>query len=136
MTKLMQRGVSVTRMQRLRREYESGGLNALGNPGGKVKTTDSRLRTNEKVGAADTKTRNELKEEDNLTSYRLKDLEGRSRVYDEDSPEFLAYQNELQAFVPDSMLMLKMLLKERRIGRTRCLAGIFSITKSFLSSQT
>ena len=113
-TKLMQRGVSVTRMQRLRREYESGGLNALGNPGGKVKTTDSRLRTNEKVGAADTKTRNELKEEGNLTSYRLKDLEGRSRVYDEDSPEFLAYQNELQAFVPDSMLMLKMLLKEKK----------------------
>ena len=113
-TKLMQRGVSVTRMQRLRREYESGGLDALGNPGGKVKATDSRLRTNEKVGAADTKTRNELKEEGNLTSYRLKDLEGRSRVYDEDSPEFLAYQNELQAFVPDSMLMLKMLLKEKK----------------------
>ena len=113
-TKLMQRGVSVTQMQRLRREYESGGLDALGNPGGKVKAKDSRLRTNEKVGATDTKTRKELKEEGNLTSYRMKDLEGRSRVYDEDSPEFLAYQNELQAFVPDSMLMLKMLLKEKK----------------------
>ena len=113
-TKLMQRGVSVTQMQRLRREYESGGLDALGNPGGKVKATDSRLRTSEKGGATDTKTRKELKEEGNLTSYRMKDLEGRSRVYDEDSPEFLAYQNELQAFVPDSMLMLKMLLKEKK----------------------
>lgn len=109
-TKLMRRGVSVTQLQRLRREYEKDGKDALGNPNGQLDKGVTRLRENENA-AASTKTKRKIVKEN--TSYRLSDTDGTYAVPDAGSPDFQAYQNELQTFVPDSALMLKTLLKEK-----------------------
>ena len=115
-TKLMQRGVSVTQIQRLRKKYENSGESALGNPGGQVSGKIDRTRTNN----ADTKAKGEEDGNDdlrnNLTNYRIRSSNTQA-VYPEDSPEFLAYQEELLGIVPDSMTMLRILLREQEANK-------------------
>lgn len=114
-TKLVQRGVSVTQLQRLRRQYEKGQAGGLGDPGGQVARNSSRLRTNESQGKNGKKDREELREKERYTDFQMEELSagGKGMDWDEDSPEFLRYQSELLGIVPDSMTMLKVLLKER-----------------------
>ncbi len=119
-TKLMQRGVSVTQIQRLRKKYEnSNGESALGNPGGLANGKIDRTRTN---NANKTNVKQESEEDitlrDNLTNYRIRSNQTKS-VYSEGSPEFMAYEDELQAIIPDSMTMLKILLEEREANKKK-----------------
>ncbi len=120
-TKLMQRGVSVTQIQRLRTKYENSKDGALGNPGGQVKPKTTRMRTNNTTagGGKETSTnidKKEEKQQSNLSNYRIRS-EKQKTTYQPEDPEFKVFQDELEAIVPDSMTMLKILLKEKEMRK-------------------
>lgn len=115
-TKLMQRGVDISQIRRVRAKYErqmkQGGLGNVSDE--TSKKTDSRLRKNngkerddygkESDKKAEQFSSNRLKAERN-TKYR--------HTYDEDDEEFLDFQKEMQEMVPDTAALLKKLLAER-----------------------
>ena len=114
-TKLMQQGVDISQIRRVRIKYErqikQGGISGTSEevPGKDVR----RLRTN------NGKTREDYtiasKKAENYSNYRVNAREDANFVhtYDENDAEYMQFQNEMDYMVPDSTLMLKRLLAER-----------------------
>ena len=121
-TKLMQRGVDIQQIRRVRNKYErqmkQGGLgNVSDNTNGKDNT---RLRTNNGDQRELTKRTDYGKEATQKASQysnmRLKaerDTKYKN-TYDETDEEFMDYQREIFELVPDSAQMLEQLLAERK----------------------
>lgn len=108
-TKLMQSGVTIQQIRRVRARYErqikDKGLGVVADEA--VKDADSRMRQN---NANDEKTK--AKERSN---YRVQDLEYATRTYDEDDEDFLEMQTELDDMLPvDSIKWLEKILEERK----------------------
>lgn len=114
-TKLMQRGVDISQIRRVRARYEreakQGGLGNL--PESTNKGT-SRLRTN------NGKTREDYgrvaeQEAANYSNYRVKAEQDRSyrHTYDGNDEEYQDMQDELYGIYPDSTMMLKKLLADQ-----------------------
>lgn len=115
-TKLMQRGVDISQIRRVRAKYERqmkhGGLGNVSDE--TSKKTDSRLRKNNGKERDDYGKESDKKAEQ-FSSNRLKaerDTKYR-HTYDEDDEEFLDFQKEMQEMVPDTAALLKKLLAER-----------------------
>ena len=122
-TKLMQRGVDVQQIRRVKEKYEreskGTGLGNLSDkdpeeansrmrqPDGKLKPSSSRILKEEQEY--------DRRETNRRSSYRVKELPNRnSRVYyDESNEEWLMMQDELNTFIPDTTAMLEQLLNER-----------------------
>lgn len=124
--KLMQRGVNVTDIQRVRRKYErqvkQSGLgqvtdsslgkstDRLRHPNGKSKDDDESLTT------SDTKLK--TSQTQNYSNYRIAGSSSYQDKYDPDDPDFIAMQEELGYIVPlDTAAMLRQLLDERKMKR-------------------
>lgn len=115
-TKLMQRGVDITQIRRVRNKYEremkqQGSLGSV-NEG----KTGTRMREN------NGKTREEYQEAaQNYSNYQIKD--GNTtypRTYDKTNVEYTDMENELGEIVPmDSTELLKKLLKERKAKKNK-----------------
>ena len=105
-TKLMQQGVNIEQIRRVRKKYErlakEEGL-------GTTKTKDTRLRTS----------KNETEATDNqdktTPQYRVKDSRTNKNryVYNKTNPEWSDMEDELKEFIPDSTVLLKKLLAEK-----------------------
>lgn len=121
-TKLMQKGVDISQISRVRDKYErqmkQGGVTGAST---EVAGKDaSRLRTN------NGKTRKDYgsgisQESQNYSNYRVsaeKDANYR-HTYDNNDEEYMDFQNELSGIIPDSTLMLKQLLAEREQNRKK-----------------
>lgn len=121
-TKLMQKGVDISQIRRVRDKYErqmkQGGVTGAST---EVAGKDaSRLRTN------NGKTREDYgngisQESQNYSNYRVsaeKDANYR-HTYDNNDEEYMDFQNELNGIVPDSTLLLKQLLAERNQARKK-----------------
>ena len=121
-TKLMQKGVDISQISRVRDKYErqmkQGGVTGAST---EVAGKDaSRLRTN------NGKTRKDYgsgisQESQNYSNYRVsaeKDANYR-HTYDNNDEEYMDFQNELSGIIPDSTLMLKQLLAERNQARKK-----------------
>lgn len=121
-TKLMQQGVDISQISRVRDKYErqmkQGGVTGAST---EVAGKDaSRLRTN------NGKTRKDYgsgisQESQNYSNYRVsaeKDANYR-HTYDNNDEEYMDFQNELSGIIPDSTLMLKQLLAERNQARKK-----------------
>ena len=121
-TKLMQKGVDISQIRRVRDKYErqmkQGGVTGSST---EVAGKDaSRLRTN------NGKTREDYgsgisQESQNYSNYRVsaeKDANYR-HTYDNSDEEYMDFQNELSGIIPDSTLMLKQLLAEREQNRKK-----------------
>lgn len=121
-TKLMQKGVDISQIRRVRDKYErqmkQGGVTGAST---EVAGKDaSRLRTN------NGKTRKDYgsgisPESQNYSNYRVsaeKDANYR-HTYDNNDEEYMDFQNELSGIIPDSTLMLKQLLAEREQNRKK-----------------
>ena len=101
-TKLMQRGVDLQQIQRVKRKYErqinNSGLGMVADES--MKKVSSRMRVNnsqEKKNVSNTKLQGPLKWQP---------------AYDVDSPDFAAYRNELGDILPvDSMAMLRDIIR-------------------------
>ena len=120
-TKLMQRGVDISQIRRVRARYEreakQGGLGNL--PESTNKGT-SRLRTN------NGKTREDYgrvadQEAANYSNYRVKAEQDRSyrHTYDGNDEEYQDMQDELYGIYPDSAMMFKKLLADQERKRNK-----------------
>lgn len=111
-TKLIQRGVSVQQLQRLRKKYEQQqngtGLGVIDI------TTDpnsSRLRQNNA----------QEREDPNSTTYRQGNdpTIRRQNTYDDNDPEYMAMTREMNGFLPDSAELERMRIEQEVLDRTR-----------------
>ena len=114
-TKLMQQGVDISQIRRVRNKYErqmkQGGISGTSE---EVAGRDaSRLRTNNGKTREDYANAN--KKAETHSNYRVNAREDANFVhtYDENDAEYMQFQNEMDYMVPDSTLLLKRLLAER-----------------------
>ena len=120
-TKLMQQGVDISQIRRVRNKYErqikQGGISGTSEevPGKDV----SRLRTN------NGKTREDYtiasKKAEKYSNYRVNAKEDANfaHTYDDNDKEYMQFQNEMDYIIPDSTMMLKRLLAEREKNRKK-----------------
>ena len=120
-TKLMQQGVDISQIRRVRNKYErqikQGGISGTSEevPGKDVR----RLRTN------NGKTREDYtiasKKAEKYSNYRVNAKEDANfaHTYDENDKEYMQFQNEMDYIIPDSTMMLKRLLAEKEKNRKK-----------------
>ena len=120
-TKLMQRGVDISQIRRVRTRYEKEAKQGgLASATGKVSSNGSRLRTN------NGKTRDDYgkeadKEASNYSNYRImgqRDLSYK-HTYDNQDEEYVDMQNEMYGIYPDSTQLLRHLLAEQKYNRKK-----------------
>ena len=120
-TKLMQRGVDISQIRRVRTRYEKEAKQGgLASATGKVSSNSSRLRTN------NGKTRDDYgkeadKEASNYSNYRImgqRDLSYK-HTYDNQDEEYVDMQNEMYGIYPDSTQLLRHLLAEQKYNRKK-----------------
>ena len=119
-TKLMQNGVNIEQIRRVRKKYERAtkdqGLGQIsGSTGSK---NDTRLRNGKKNknGADDDSKNYDDNKSEYESQYRLKDgrlTKRNSNVYDETNEDFMDMRSELDEFVPDTAALLNKLMMEK-----------------------
>lgn len=116
-TKLMQKGVTIEQIRRVKDKYERQAKNkGLGTVSSKDTEEDNgrQRKNNGKKGSS----KNDDDEES--PQYRIKDTREKKKskskevVYDETNEDWLMMQDELNTFIPDTKAMLEKLLAEKR----------------------
>lgn len=116
-TKLMQKGVTIEQIRRVKDKYECQAKNkGLGTVSSKDSEEDNgrQRKNNGKKGSS----KNDDDEES--PQYRIKDTREKKKskskevVYDETNEDWLMMQDELNTFIPDTTAMLEKLLAEKR----------------------
>lgn len=116
-TKLMQKGVTIDQIRRVKDKYERQAKNkGLGTVTQKnEEESDGRQRKNNSK-----KKSSSNKDDEDSPQYRLKDTREKKKsrneevVYDETNEDWLMMQDELNTFIPDTTAMLEKLLAEKR----------------------
>lgn len=111
-TKLMQRGVNIQQLQRIRKKYEQQQNNSgLGTVNITTDPQKDRLRQNN----------GQEKEDPNATSFRqgYDPAIRRQNTYDENDPEYMAMNREMLAIMPDSAELERMRIEEEVLSRNR-----------------
>lgn len=122
-TKLIQRGVNIQQIRRVRSKYEkqisSQGLGYVADKA--MDDAENRMRTNNgKNKKDDDGSRTSLTTRDNYSNYRIYDDMAPVQQYDKSDPTFLQFQNELGFILPtDTATMLKQLIAEREKMKRR-----------------
>ena len=111
-TKLMQQGVDISQIRRVRNKYErqmkQGGISGSSE---EIASKDAtRLRSNNGKSREDYE--NTSANAQNYSNYRVK-ASNSQHTYDENDTEYQQFQSEMDGFVPDSTQMLKQLLAEK-----------------------
>ena len=121
-TKLMQQGVDISQIRRVRNKYErqmkQGGVAGASE---EVASKDAtRLRIN------NGKTREDYgkgidEKAENYSNYRVKAQKDKDykHTYDGDDEEFMDFQDEMDGLIPDTAMMIKRLLAEREMKRKK-----------------
>ncbi len=121
-TKLMQRGVNIQQIRRVRKMYENNANNANGriSDTGSDSDTGSRMRTangKNRTGKGNTTDNGAYADETGATNYTNGRIQGNYSTHDEideNSNEFLIYNAELGNILPtDTATLVKQLLEER-----------------------
>ena len=108
-TKLMQRGVDISRLRQVKKKYERD-MKGQGLGSVKEKATD---------GKTDDRTRKNNSElQQKSTNYRIQG-ERTVNTYDENDEQWLMMQRELNGFMPDSTQMLEQLMEERDANKRK-----------------
>ena len=109
-TQLMQRGVDIQQIRRVRNKYEREvNSKGLGNLSSDTRSTDDRSRQ------PNGKTREDYTEQYNMPQYRIKDLTQQTGpiIYDDTNADWLTMQQEINGIIPDTTAMLEQLIAER-----------------------
>lgn len=114
-TRLMQRGVTVQQLQRVKRKYEQqkkqGNLGTVENNEDRLRTNNAQQQTlkNANTGISS-----------NNSSQRIQGSQNVRRTYDEDDPEYMLMQAEMGGMLPvDSIALLEQILEQQRKEKTR-----------------
>ena len=121
-TKLMQRGVDISQIRRVRNKYEKqmkqGSTGYVGANGqekdmARMRTDNGKKRSDYTDGAD--------AEASAYSSYRIQAQRDRSyqHTYDANDEEYMDYQGELSSMLPDTATMLKQLIAERDQAKRR-----------------
>lgn len=115
-TKLMQNGVDITQIRRVRKKYErQANEGGLGNVNPKDKTSN-RMRTNNDKQT----TEREVMQRSATTSQRIQGKSEWKSDYNQYDEDFLQMQREIGAMTPtDSLAMLKDILEQRKISKNK-----------------
>ncbi len=114
-TRLMQRGVTVQQLQRVKRKYEQ--QKKQGNLGS-VENSEDRLRTNNAQQQTFKNANTGISS--NNSSLRIQGSQNIRHTYDEDDPEYMLMQAEMGGMLPvDSIALLEQILKQQRKEKTR-----------------
>lgn len=115
-TKLMQRGVDIEQIRRVKQKYERLAKNqGLGAIVTKEKSSN-RLRTNNsktKMNNANVNDNDEFLPTYRLTDGREKDYDNKN-IYDETNEDWLMMQDELNGFIPDTAAIVQKYMDDRK----------------------
>lgn len=116
-TKLMQNGVDIDQIRRVRQKYERLAKNkGLGTVGANEGTSDTRLRSNNGKNRRSNASQTDVSD-GTQPSYRLKDTRDNGmagpEVYDETNEDRLMMQDELNGFIPDTAAIVERYMAER-----------------------
>ena len=120
-TKLMQRGVDIQQIRRVKAKYERQiKQSGLGNVADKaVGDAETRMRKNNGK-TKDSNTPAITTSKDAGTSYHIQDITTWQQTYDENSEDFIRMQAELGGLLPtDSIEWLNQLLKEKELDQKK-----------------
>ena len=120
-TKLMQRGVHIQQIRRVKAKYERQiKQSGLGNVADKaVGDAETRMRQNNGK-TKDSNTPEITTSKDAGTSYHIQDITTWQQTYDENSEDFIRMQAELGGLLPtDSIEWLNQLLKEKELDQKK-----------------
>ncbi len=120
-TKLMQRGVDIQQIRRVKAKYERQiKQSGLGNVADKaVGDAETRMRQNNSK-TKDSNTPKITTSKDAGTSYHIQDITTWQQTYDENSEDFIRMQAELGGLLPtDSIEWLNQLLKEKELDQKK-----------------
>ena len=139
-TKLMQRGVDIQQIRRVRSKYERDmKQDGLGVSKQNAEQSNSRLRKNNgktKDDLTDNKTKTPITDKATATTKRVQNLPKWQKEYDETSDEFTAMQGELNGILPvDTAEWINQLLQEKEKERKKVLVATSSTTKNCRLSQ-
>lgn len=114
-TQLIQRGVDIQQIQRVKRKYErqisQSGLGQVANQA--VANAENRMRQNNGQGRS-------VNPDQNQASYRLGNTKNAARSTTVDSPDYLQMQEELGDLLPiDSIAMLNDILESQRSDKNK-----------------
>ena len=121
-TKLMQNGVDINQIRRVRKKYERASKDGLGQVSSTTGSkNDTRLRTGKKGKGNGNDADDQQYLEDNkseyTSKYRLTDgrlkKKKKSGIIDEDDEDFADMRDELDEFVPDTAALLNKLMMEK-----------------------
>ena len=123
-TKLMQRGVDIQQIRRVRSKYEREmKQDGLGVSKQNAEQSNSRLRKNNgktKDDLTDNKTKTPITDKATATTKRVQNLPKWQKEYDETSDEFTAMQGELNGILPvDTAEWINQLLQEKEKERKK-----------------
>ena len=114
-TQLMQRGVDITQIRRVRKKFErmskDQALGVLSNDTERDEATDSRQRKNNGEDRRYDNFRDDRERGDDRTTYRVREGVPTQRMYNEDDEEWTEFRDELDEFLPaDTATMYLQLL--------------------------
>lgn len=120
-TKLMQRGISIQQIRRVKAKYDrqikQSGLGSVADRA--VGEAATRMRQNNATNS-NTPDGTTSKDAGAGTSYRIQDIPTWQQTYDENSSDFIRMQSELGGLLPtDSIEWLNMLLKEKEMEQKK-----------------
>lgn len=131
-TKLMQNGVDITQIRRVRKKYQRQiNDNGLGEVNDKTQR-DTRLRTNNaKDEASKAQTQQDNMVRSASTTQRIQGNTTWQSEYNENDADFVQMSNELDMMTPtDSIKWLRNILDQQKKTNARSLAGTSSTTKT------
>jgi len=119
-TKLMQSGVDISQIRRVRHNYERltegkglGTVETKNSATSRLRTNNGQKRAGTTGANGNTMSRSDIARQQNNTSYQLQDITSYQTNYDEQSPDFINYSNELSGILPaDTATMLKQLTEQ------------------------
>ena len=123
-TKLMQRGVDIQQIRRVKSKYEREmKQDGLGVSKQNAEQSNNRLRKNNgktKDDVTDNKTKTPITDKETATTKRVQNLPKWQKEYDETSDEFTAMQGELNGILPvDTAEWINQLLQEKEKERKK-----------------
>ena len=121
-TRLMQRGVTMQQLQRVKRKYEQQKKQSGLGMADETESKDSRLRTNNAKDPKETKrkTLEDNRKADAGTSQRIQGATDIQHTYDESDPDFILMQAEMGGILPvDSIALLEQILEKQRKEKNR-----------------
>lgn len=120
-TKLMQRGVDIQQIRRVRTKYEKmQSQGSLSDATARTKDTDSRLRTNNGKERSDYGKKAD-QEASAYSNYRVQAQRDThyTHTYNDNDEEYLDFQDEMDGMVADTAQMVKRLLAEKEKNRKK-----------------